>query len=108
MKVLQWSMTIPRAKQAAFLKWFKEVAGPAFRGFGAKAHEIYRVEHRQIIGRQLLEIDRFIERVYFDDDFDIPVYFSRVREDPKARKLSRQYEEQFGAKDIELRVLSAV
>lgn len=28
MKILQWSMTIPKDKQEAFLVWFKKIAGP--------------------------------------------------------------------------------
>jgi len=108
MKILQWSMTIPKGKQNEFIKWFKEIAGPAFASFGAKKHEIYRVEDKEIVERQKVENNRFIERVYFDDDFDIPTYFAKVKTDPEAWKLSRMYEDRFGAMDIELRILQEV
>lgn len=105
MKCLQWTMTIPKEKQERFIQWFAEVAGRSFAGFGAKKHELYRVAEQTIVGRQIVESNRFIERVYFDDDFDIPSYFAKVKADPEAWKLSRMYESEYGAKDIELRVL---
>lgn len=108
MKILQWSMTIPKEKQEAFIRWFKEVAGPNFAGFGAKKHEIFKVLGTQIIGRQTVEVDKFIERVFFDDDFDVSGYFANVKANPEAWKLSRMYEDEFGAKDIELRVLEEI
>jgi len=105
MKVLQWSMTIPKEKQKAFIKWFEKEAGPILGGFGVIRHEFYKVEDKQIVGRQLIEKNRFIERIYFRNDFDIPSYFVKVKASPKAWKLSRMYEENFGAKYIELRIL---
>lgn len=98
-------MTIPGSKQKEFIEWFKKIAGPGLNVFGAKKHEIYRVEDKQVIGRQIVEENRFIERVYFDDDFDIVNYFAGVKENPEAWKMSRMYEGEFGAKDIELRML---
>ncbi len=56
-------MTIPKNKQAAFVKWFNEVAGPTFAGFGAKKHEIYKVGDKEAVERQKVENDRFIERI---------------------------------------------
>ena len=108
MKALQWSMTIPKEKQKEFVKWFTEVAGPLFAGYGAKKHELFKVEDKEIIGKQVSEEGRFIERVYFDDDFDIPSYFTNVKANLKAWKVSRIYEGEFGAKDIELRILNEV
>ena len=108
MKILQWSMTIPKKKQDDFVEWFNKVAGSVLGGFGAKKHELYRVEDKQIVGRQLVEVDRFIERVYFDDKFNILSYFEAVKQNPKAWKISREYEEKFRATNIELRVLNSV
>ena len=105
MKILQWSMTIPKDKQESFVKWFKEVAGPTFSGFGAKKHEIFKIADKEHVGRQFVEKNRFVERVYFDDDFDIPSYFAKVKANPEAWKISRMYEKDFKAKNIELRVL---
>lgn len=104
MLVLQWSMTIPVDKQKDFVKWFHETAGPTFQKFGAKSHKLYKVYDQEVIGRQLVEKDRFIECVYFDDTFDIPNYFERVRNDADANKMSRMYEEVFQASGIELRI----
>lgn len=105
MKVLQWSMTIPSNKKLEFLKWFDEQAGPILGGFGAKGHEICVVEEKEIVGKQKTEKNSFIERIYFDNDFNIPDYFEQVKNNPKAWEISRQYEKKFGAKNIELRVL---
>ena len=105
MKILQWSMSIPHDKQQDFIKYFYVVLGPTFQGFGAKSHELFQVSEEHIIGKQIVEENRFIERVFFDDDFDIPSYFAKVKENPEAWKLSRSYEEIFGATGIELRVL---
>lgn len=105
MKILQWSMTIPKDKQMAFIEWFENTAGPGLNKFGALDHEIYKVEDKQIVGRQTIETDKFIERVYFKDDFDLSRYFAQVKADPVAREMSRMYEEEFGACDIQLRIL---
>jgi len=101
-------MTIPRNKQKDFLRWFKEVSGPILGGFGAEKHELHKVEEKQVIGRQFVEKDCFIERIYFDNKFNIPDYFKAVKENPKACKLSKKYEEEFGAINIELRILNPV
>lgn len=108
MKVLQWSMTIPEDRQADFVKWFKKTAGPILGKFGAQKHELLKVEDKQVVGRQLIERDRFIERIYFDDEFNIPDYFAAVKKDAKAWEISREYESKFGAMNIELRVLSSL
>jgi hypothetical protein len=98
-------MTIPKDKQNKFVSFFNETLGPTFQGFGAKKHELYKVADKPIVGKQLTEENRFIERVYFDEGFDLPTYFARVKENEEAWKLSRSYEEKFGATNIELRVL---
>lgn len=108
MKVLQWSMTIPLEKETAFIKWFKEIAGPIFAKFGAFKHELYKVENNIIVGRQLTENQRFIERVFFEDNSSLPDYFSNVKANPDAWKISRMYESDFQAQDIELRVLNSI
>jgi len=101
-------MTIPLEKETAFIKWFQEIAGPSLSKFGAIKHELYKVENHNIIGRQLTENQRFIERVFFEDNFSLSDYFSRVKADPEAWNMSRLYESDFQAQDIELRVLNSV
>ena len=59
----------------------------------------------EVVERQVVEKNRYIERICFNDDFDISKYFFAVKNDPKAWEISRMYEEKFGATEIELRVL---
>lgn len=101
-------MTIPKEKQMKFITWFAEIAGPILGGFGANKHELYKVESKQTVGRQLVENNRFIERIYFDDKFNISSYLEAVEQNPKAWKVSREYEEKFDATNIELRVLRSI
>ena len=101
-------MTIPKDKQAVFIEWFKEIAGPTFGKFGATKHEMFKVSDQQLISKQLTEENRFIERVYFKDNFDVASYFTKVKSDPEAWSLSRMYESEFGARDIELKVLEGI
>lgn len=108
MKCLQWTMTVPEEKQEDFVKWFKEFSRPILGGFGAIKHELFKVEDKEIVGRQTTEKNKFIERIYFNHNFDISSYFEKVKQDPKAWKLSRMYEEEFGANDIELVILKKV
>lgn len=108
MKALQWTMTIPRKKQKEFIDWFNKIASPKLNQFGALKHELYKVVDKEIVGRQKIEKNKYIERIYFDDDFNIPDYFIAVKSDSKAWKLSRMYENDFGAKEIELNVLVGV
>lgn len=108
MKVLQWSMTIPKGRQKDFVTWFYKVAGPQLNKFGAIRHELYKVVDSEVVGKQKVERDRYIERICFNDDFDILKYFSAVKADPEAWKISRMYEEKFGANNVELRVLYSI
>lgn len=101
-------MTIPKEKQSDFVKWFKGTAGPILGRFGAKKHELYKVENKEIVGKQVVEKDRFIERLYFEDNFNISDYFKAVKQNPKAWKISREYQRKFGATDIELRILNSL
>ncbi len=108
MKILQWSMTIPKEKQKEFVEWFKKVARPKLNKFGAIKHELYKVENSKVVGKQMIEKDRYIERIYFNNDFDTPKYFSDVKANPEAWKVSRMYEEKFGAINIKLQVLHSI
>ena len=64
------------------------------------------MEDKRIVGRQIIEANRFIERAYFEENIDVSVYFAKVKEDPKAWKLSRMHDGEFGATDIELKILN--
>lgn len=105
MKALQWTMTIPKEKQNEFIDWFNKIAGPKLSQFGALKHELYKVADKKIVGRQQIEKNKYIERIYFNDSFNIPDYFTAVKNDPQAWKLSRMYESVFEAKEVELRII---
>ena len=101
-------MTIPREKQRSFLRWFRTTAGPELTVYGAMKHELYQVSGKSLVGKQTIEEDRYIELVYFPDDFNIQHYFEKVKTDVYTWKLSRMYEKEFGAKNIELRVITSI
>ncbi|PIV62540.1 hypothetical protein COS12_01970 [Candidatus Roizmanbacteria bacterium CG01_land_8_20_14_3_00_33_9] len=105
MKILQWSMTIPKMNQRAFLKCSREEISSTWKKFGCIKYELLKVENKPLVGKTVLEQDRFIERLYFGDSFNIPSFFEKIRKSPKAWKLSRKYEGKFGAHGIELRIL---
>ena len=105
MKALQWTMIIPKEKQDKFIGWFNKTAGPGLGKFGALKHELYKVSDKAIVGRQKIEKDKYIERIYFEDKFSIPDYFIAVKNDPKAWRLSRMFEDNFGAKNVGLNIL---
>ena len=80
------------------MAWFKEKAAPGFEKFGALKHELYKEEKRDV----------FVERLFFIDCYEVKDFFAEVKADPKAWKLSRMYEKDFGAKDVRLKVLDKV
>jgi hypothetical protein len=91
-------MTIPEKRQEAFVAWFKEKAAPAFEKFGAIKHGLYKEKNKNV----------FIERLSFVDCFEVKDFFAEVKADPEARKLSRMYEGDFGARNVELKILEKV
>lgn len=101
-------MTIPPDKQRKFVIFFNQKLKLDLNKFGAIKHELYKIKNVPVIGRQIIETNRFIERIYFRDDFNIPDYFSAVKSNPETYKLSRTYEEIFRATNIELKVLESV
>ncbi|MFC1790682.1 hypothetical protein ACFLZP_04340 [Patescibacteria group bacterium] len=105
MKVLQWSITIPKQKQPEFINYLEKVLGPTWKKFGCQKHEIYKVADKASVGKQKTERNRFIERLYFNNDFDLKTFFASVRKDEEANRISRSYEEVFGATNIQLRIL---
>lgn len=99
-------MTIPVDKQEAFVEYCRMVLGPTWKKYGVKKHECYRVAEKAVVGRQMTEENRFIERLYFDDNFNIPNFYKEARQNEPEKV--RSYEEQFGASQIELRILEQV
>lgn len=99
-------MSIPKDKQRNFIEYSKKVLGPTWKKYGVKKHECCQIAEKTVVGRQLTEQNRFIERLYFEDDFDIPNFFKVARE--KELEKTKSYEEKFGAYSIELRILNQV
>jgi hypothetical protein len=97
-KVLQWTITIPAGRQEAFETWFEEKGSEGFEKFGALKHELYRERGK----------NKYVERLFFVDSFDTKDFFAKVKADPKAWQLSRMYEGEFEAKDVEMKVLEKV
>ncbi|MBU0976292.1 MAG: hypothetical protein ABIE03_05525 [Patescibacteria group bacterium] len=106
MKAIEYIMSISKETEAEFLKYVKEVLGPTWKKLGCQKHEIYKVTDKAIVGRQIVEQDRFIERLYFGDDFDISRFYSEARK--KYLEVVRSYEDMFGVYQIELRILKEV
>ncbi len=108
MKVLQWIMTIPKEKQKDFKEASKGLFGPMWKKFGALDYKCFKIGDKKLIGRQTIESDRYVEQLYFDDSFDIPNFFTQVKEDKEANKISQKYEKEYGAHNIELRMLNSL
>ena len=71
MKVLQWSMTIPKGKQEDFVKTAKSKFAPTWKKFGCVKYELLKVEEEPVVGKSVLERDQYIERLYFNDNFEL-------------------------------------
>jgi len=100
-------MTIPSEKQKEFIKYSQKVLAPTWVKFGCLKYELHKVEENKTVERQLIEKNRFIERLYFADDFDVSGFFESVRKNEEAFRISKSYEDKFGAKKIVLRILGS-
>ncbi len=96
-------MSIPKDKQKDFIDYAKKVLGPTWKKYGCKKHELYQVFEKIVIGKQTIEQDKFIERLYVEDSFDISNFYKVTKENELEK--TKSYEHQFGAYLIELRVL---
>jgi hypothetical protein len=106
MKAIQYSMCIPKDTQDGFIDYAKKVLGPTWEKYGCKKYECYKVLDQRVAGRQTIEQDRFIERIYFDDDFDIQSFFKTIKD--KEPEKARSYENTFRAYQIELRIVGQI
>jgi hypothetical protein len=98
-------MVVPRDKQEDFRKYSVKTLGPTWKKFGCQRYELYKVNDQPFIKRLVLESNRFVEQLMFNDETDIAEFFRKVKNNPDANKISRSYEEIFDATNIELRLL---
>jgi len=99
-------MSIPKDRQKDFISYAKKVLSPTWKKYGCKKHECYQVAENAVVGRQITEQNRFIERLYFEDGFDISNFYKVTKENELEK--TKSYEGQFGAYWIELRILDGV
>ncbi len=99
-------MSIPKDRQKDFIDYAKKVLGPTWKKYGCRKHECYQVAEQVVVGKQITEQDKFIERLYFDDDFDIPSFYKITKE--KELEKAKSYKNKFGACRIEVRILNQV
>jgi len=103
MIIIQYTLSIPREKQTDFIRYSREVLAPTWKKYGCKRYECAKVEDQKLVDRQALEQNRFIERLYFENDFNIRKFYNDARQnDPE---ITKAYEVKFNARQIELRIL---
>jgi len=103
MIIIQYTLSIPEKKQAGFIRYSKEVLLPTWKKYGCKRYECVKVEDEKLVDKQIQEQNKFVERLYFGDDFDIRKFYDKARRnDPE---ITRAYEKKFNAQQIELRIL---
>ena len=103
MIIIQYTLSIPKDSQAEFIQYSKDVLAPTWKKYGCIRYECAQIEEQQIVGRQVIESGRYVERLYFNDDFDILNFYHTTRE--QVPEVTKAYETQFGAHHIELRIL---
>ena len=103
MKIIQYTFSIPKDKQKAFIQYAKSVLAPTWEKYGCRKYELVKVKDQEIINKQIIEQNRFIERLYFNNDFNFNDFYQNVREhDPD---IAKSYEEKFNVRNIQLKVL---
>ena len=103
MKIIQYTFSIPKDKQDEFVQYSKDILSPTWTKYGCRRYECVKIEDQKLVEGQNLEQDRFIERLYFDNDFNIQEFYRKARKgDPD---VVRSYEKKFNANNIELRIL---
>ena len=103
MIIIQYTLSIPKDKQANFVKYSKETLAPTWKKYGCKRYECVKIEDKKLIDRQTQEQDKFIERLYFEDNFDICAFYDKAKKNDA--EITRAYEEKFNAQQVELRIL---
>ncbi len=108
MEVLQWIMTIPKDKQSAFVSFYNQTMRPIWLRFGAVKCDLFKTFREKVAGESYFPEEQFVETLYLQKDLTAKEFFEKVKADPEAWEISRQYEKQFGATNIVMRVLQTV
>lgn len=106
MKIIEYRYTIPLDKRDEFLEYAKSTLKPTWQKHGCKKYELSVVSSSVYVGRQIVEEGAFIERLYFEDDFDLKNFYNDALTYDKEK--TRAYEDRFLASSIELRVLNVM
>ncbi len=94
MKVVQWSMTVSNNLHQEFIEYSQNVLKPTWFKFGAIDYRLFEGENK------------FIEQLFFPEDFNPEEFFAKVKSDPKANEVSKSYEQHFQATNIQKEVLN--
>lgn len=97
MKIVQWSMTIPANLHQDFIQHSQTALKPTWTKFGAVDYKLFKSETNP---------DKFIEQLFFPNNFDPQLFFQKVKSDPEAAKISQSYEQQFHATNIEKEIIN--
>jgi len=108
MEVLQWTMTIPKNKQDEFVSFYNQTMRPTWIKFGATKCELLKTFRKKVVGENDFLEEQFVETLYLKKGLTAEGFFEAVKAVPEAWEISRQYEKQFGAKDIVMKVLKGV
>lgn len=103
MIIIQYTLSIPKDQQASFIRYSEKTLAPTWKKYGCKRYECVKIEEKKVVGRQVLERNKFIERLYFEDDFNLSKFYAKTRKNNA--EVTRAYEEKFKAQKIELRIL---
>ena len=108
METLQWTMIIPKDKQSAFISFYDQTMRPIWLRFGATKCELFKSSREKVAGDNHFPEEQFVEILYLKEGLTAKEFFEQVKADPEAWKISRQYEKQFGARDIVMKVLKNI
>jgi len=103
MQIIEYRYRIPKEKREEFLKFAESTLKPTWQKYCCMKYELSTVSSEQIVGRQIFEEGSIVERLYFEDNFDLNQFYKETLENESDK--TKSYEEKFGATDIELRIL---
>lgn len=105
MEAIQWTMAIPKDKQNKFVRYYDQTMRPTWIRFGATKCELFKTFREKVAGENNFPEEQFVEILYLQKGLTAKDFFEKVKASSDAWEISRQYEKQFGAKDIVMKVL---
>jgi len=105
MEALQWTMTIPQDKQSAFISFYNQTIRSTWLKFGAIKCELFKTLREKVTKDNYFPEEQFVETIYLKEGLTAKEFFEQVKANPEAWEISRQYEKQFDARDIVMKVL---